>query len=726
MNKPQLLTTLLISGLTQMTQADESVLPRAMVKKIAHVTPRENQYNWQAMEFTAFLHFGINTFTDREWGSGRENPDTFNPTQLDTDQWCKFLARNGFKMAIITAKHHDGFCIWPTRYTKHSVASSSWKDSQGDVVRELAKSCKKYGLKLGVYLSPADLYQMKDSDDFGAGLYGNGSKATKRTIPELPQGAQPFKSTKTFEVEVDDYNAYFMNQLYELLTEYGEIAEVWFDGAHPSRKGNQQYRKDLWEDLIRSLQPNIIIHGNNFHEMRWVGNEAGFARESEWNVIPRKFSETNPWKKKDLGSRSLILEKGESEFYWLPAETDVSIRPGWFYHKAQDDKVKTPDHLLKIYLESIGRNSTLLLNYPPDRNGLIHANDVQSTDIFYSRLTKALETDFANQAGIKASHSKTSHQPEFILDDNPTTYWTTDDWQEEAELEISLEQPATFNLISLQEHIKVGQRIESFRVQAMLDGGWLDIASGGTIGYKRVLKLTKPITSQKLKVIIDQSRFAPTLASFSLHYYKDSVYPPTLSYKNGLVELKLPSELTFHSKRHAIKQEVDTSDYLIRYTTDGSEVTPQSAIYQKPLNLKCGVIKAKSFLKSEDESSSTMSFKVYYPQESVKVIQQAKKINEALVLELDSPQNISGFSFAPGTNRKKRCLISEYSLYVSQDQSTWKEVKINDRFDNIVNDPTERERSFAPETAKFIKFLWHKSENGKVDLPSEQIKIYVQ
>lgn len=710
---------------SQVTQPAPS-LSKDLIKKMAHITPRDNQYNWQAMEFTAFLHFGINTFTDREWGSGNENPNTFNPTRLDTDQWCKFLAENGFKMAIITAKHHDGFCIWQTRHTHHSVASSQWRDGKGDVVADLAKSCKKYGLKLGVYLSPADLYQMKDNKGFGAGLYGNGSKTRKRSIPELPEGAPAYTSSQTFEVEVDDYNAYFMNQLYELLTEYGEIAEVWFDGAHPSRKGNQQYRKDLWEKLIRSLQPNIIIHGNNFHEMRWVGNEAGFAREEEWSVLPKAFSEKNPWKKNDLGSRSLVQQTGESEFYWLPAETDVSIRPGWFYHKAQDDKVKSPDHLFKIYLESIGRNSTLLLNYPPNREGLIHPNDVASTSTFYQRLQTALSVDFTRGATISASHSSTGHEASTILDDDPTSYWTSDAWQEKASLEISLPQPATFNMIALQEHIQVGQRIESFRIEGWIDEQWQEISAGGTIGYKRILKLIKPVTCQKLRLNIDASRYAPTLTAFSLHYYQDSVHPPVVNYQNGQLQLAPPHELTFLSKRHTIKQEVDTSGYQVRYTTDGSEVSPQSPLYTKALELSSGTVKAKCFVGQPLRESSATVFKVHYPHEQVKVLERPNKENQALVLELQQAQQVTGFSFTPGKQRKTRCLISQYSLYASNDQKNWTEIKKNDSFGNIVNDPTERERSFKATQAKYLKFVWHKSENRRVTLPDQQLKIFVK
>ena len=318
------------------------------VDMASRLVPTPQQLAWQQMEFTAFLHFGINTFTGNEWGSGKEDPAIFNPTELDCEQWVRSLKEGGFKMAIITAKHHDGFCLWPTKTTKHSVANSPWKNGKGDVVRELRNACDKYGIKFGVYLSPWDR---------NAECYGDSPA----------------------------YNKFFIEQLTELLTNYGEVHEVWFDGANgegPNGK-KQIYDWDAILKTIRRLQPKAVtaIMGD---DVRWVGNERGIGRETEWSataLMPHSYAGADEsYAKlgikgtgKDLGSRAL-LEKAPT-LYWYPSEVDVSIRPGWFYHAEQDNQVKSLAHLTDIYFKSVGYNSVLLLNIPPDRRGLIHEND---------------------------------------------------------------------------------------------------------------------------------------------------------------------------------------------------------------------------------------------------------------------------------------------------------------------------------------------------------------
>jgi alpha-L-fucosidase len=263
-----------------MVDRDDATARKELIRKAVDVRPSARQLVWQQLEFIGFVHFGVNTFSGREWGTGEEDPKTFNPEKLDTDQWCRMMKAAGMKQVILTAKHHDGFCLWQTRYTTHSVSSSTWRSGKGDVLRELVDSCRKYGLKVGVYLSPADLYQIENP----AGLYGNLSEYSERVIPR-PVPGRPFKDTRTFKFVADDYNEYFMNQLYELLTEYGRIHEVWFDGAHPKRKGGQKYTYQQWYELIRTLAPGAVIFGKG-PDLRWCGNEAGKARAAEWSVIP--------------------------------------------------------------------------------------------------------------------------------------------------------------------------------------------------------------------------------------------------------------------------------------------------------------------------------------------------------------------------------------------------------------------------------------------------------
>ena len=699
---------------------------RDLVHKAAHVVPSECQYNWQAMEFTAFIHFGANTFTDREWGTGSEDPKLFHPADLDTDQWCKFLSENGFKLAILTVKHHEGFCIWPTRYTNHSVVSSDWRDGQGDVLADFAASCKKYGIKAGIYLSPADLYQMESKPGVGSGLYGNESQARPVTIPSVVPGARAFQSDQTFSYELDDYNTYFMNQLYEVLTEYGDIWEIWFDGAHPARKGDQQYNTQAWGEMIRALQPSIIIHGNGFQEIRWVGNEEGFAREEEWSVVPAKIAAHTPWQDKDLGSRDLIDSIDAESFVWMPAETDVSIRPGWFYHALEDDAVKSVDHLCRIYLESIGRNSTLLLSYPPDRVGVIHANDVKHTEAFMAKLRAALAVDFAEGASVSASNSADGHAPEATLDGRDDTCWCTVDQQETAELEWTLERIATFNMIVLQEQVKLGQRVEKFELQARADGHWQTIARGSTIGYKRVVHLPRPVTAGQVKLCITASRFAPTLKTFSLHDYKDCPVAPEIVCRDGLVAIGLPEKRVFKSRNNVLESDIDTTGYQIRYTTDGSAVTAKSPVYAEPIAMISGCIKAKCFVEDAGDlsESSESSIRVHYPKEHVTVRATPTGPGEALVLELRDVQAVNGIAFSPVSGDAK-ALVCRFSLATSLDGETWQTVYDNDQFGNLENDPTRRERRFAAVRARYVRFIPLASVNDAFDATNEMLDIFV-
>lgn len=337
------------------------------VEMASRLVPTPQQLEWQRMELTAFLHFGVNTFTGREWGDGTEDPAIFNPTSLDCEQWVRTLKESGFKMAIITAKHHDGFCLWPTKTTRHSVASSSWKGGKGDVVRELRDACKKYGIKFGVYLSPWDR---------NASCYGDSPA----------------------------YNQFFIEQLTELLTNYGEVHEVWFDGANgegPNGK-KQIYDWDAILKTIRRLQPKAVtaIMGD---DVRWVGNERGIGRETEWSataltpgIYPRSGEQNKKLgiygKAKDLGGRDIVARA--TELFWYPSEVDVSIRPGWFYHADQDKQVKSLNHLTDIYFKSVGYNSVLLLNIPPDLRGLINENDVQRLKEFSSYLKKTFARNY--------------------------------------------------------------------------------------------------------------------------------------------------------------------------------------------------------------------------------------------------------------------------------------------------------------------------------------------
>lgn len=461
-----------------------------IIQKAATLVPSPRQMRWQQLELTAFFHFGVNTFSNNEWGNGKEDPAIFNPVKLDANQWVSVAKEAGIKQVILTAKHHDGFCLWPTKTTQHSVKSSSWKNGKGDVVEEVSEACKKYKIGFGIYLSPWDR---------NSSVYGS-----------------------------DAYNDFFVNQLTELLTSYGRVDEVWFDGANgegPNGK-KQVYDFDRWYKLIRKLQPTatIAIMGP---DVRWVGTESGYGRETEWSVVPANnldpaaiagnsqqainFKPQGDMTENDLGSREKI--KNAKGLVWYPAETDVSIRPGWFYHPEEDDKVKTPEKLLDIYYNSVGKNSVLLVNIPPDKDGLISPADVKSLQGWKRLRDKIFTINLAKGATVQSVNGVNKNA---ILDGNYASFFTTMKKDTTATIEFTLTGNRTFDVLMLQENIAVGQRIEKFTLEYSDGNEWKKITKGTTVGYKRILKFDA-VTTQKLRLRIESSRLNPTIAEFGLY-----------------------------------------------------------------------------------------------------------------------------------------------------------------------------------------------------------------
>ncbi len=499
-----------------MVEQGGSAEQKEVITRAVNVKPSSRQLAWQQLEFIGFVHFGVNTFTGREWGTGTEDPKIFNPEKLDTDQWCRMMKAAGMKQVILTAKHHDGFCLWQTRYTTHSVASSAWRGGKGDVLRDLADSCRKYGLKLGVYLSPADLYQIENAD----GLYGNLSEYSERTIPR-PVPGRPFRDKRTFKYIVDDYNEYFLNQLFELLTEYGPIHEVWFDGAHPKRKGGQKYTYAQWYAMIRELAPEAVIFGKG-PDVRWCGNEAGDTRDAEWSVIPISApADEFDWPDmtaKDLGSLDKLQEALARGGYlhWYPAESDTSIRQGWFWRDEQQ-RVKPAAQILDIWFRCVGGNTVLLLNVPPNRDGLFSQRDCDVLTQVGKVLDETFKTDLAAGATATASAIRgPGFEPANVLDGDTTTCWMPPDWTTQAELTITLGAPKTFNVVVFQEQIRdYGQRIAKFAVDAYMDGQWQQIAEGQTVGYKRICHIPDT-TADKVRIRILDARVCPTISTVAL------------------------------------------------------------------------------------------------------------------------------------------------------------------------------------------------------------------
>ena len=424
--------------------------------------PTPQQVAWQEDELLMFLHFGVNTFTNREWGEGNEEPKLFAPAALDARQWARVAKDAGFRCLILTAKHHDGFCLWPSGQTKHSVAASAWREGKGDVLRELSTACREAGLKMGIYLSPWDRHEPKYADSAA-------------------------------------YDVHFKAQLEELLTRYGEIAEVWFDGA-----GSEGHVYDWrgYYDLIRRLQPRALIAICG-PDVRWVGNEDGVARETEWSVQPASASQ----------------HPGVQGSVWYPAECDVSIRPGWFWHKDQDDKVKSLDHLMDIYFKSAGRNAALLLNVPPNDQGLLPEPDVKRLE----ELRQALDAIFSlNLAAGKAAAASAfrgkdpSFGPAMAVDRDPETYWAADDGVISGWIEVDLGEPVEFNVTRAEEAFQLGQRVEAYRVEALAGTEWKPLVHGTTIGRKKLDRFPT-VKAQKVRLVVEKARACPTIRELGVH-----------------------------------------------------------------------------------------------------------------------------------------------------------------------------------------------------------------
>ncbi len=422
--------------------------------------PTPQQMAWQAMETNLFVHFTVNAFTDKEWGDGTEDPKIFNPEKLDAGQWARAAKAGGFKTMILTAKHHDGFCLWPSKYTEHSVKSSPWKDGKGDLVGEFVAACRAEGLNVGFYLSPWDRHEP---------VYGDSPK----------------------------YNDHYCNQLTELMTQYGPVTEVWFDGAcgeGPNGK-KQEYDWARFISIIRRYQPQAVIFSDAGPDVRWIGNESGSAGETCWATMdPLAIAAAG----KTTDETVKLLGTGvRGGAVWRPGETDVSIRPGWFWHAKEDKKVRSVDNLIDLYFQSVGRNSLLLLNVPPNRDGLFADTDVERLAEFRQRLDAMFKTDLA--LGKTASANSTrgrnaAFAPGNVLDGNPETYWALDDGVIEGWLEIDLGAPVTFSISCLQEPIALGQRVAAYQLEWLDGDSWKPFVKGTTIGYKKLDRF-KPVTA---------------------------------------------------------------------------------------------------------------------------------------------------------------------------------------------------------------------------------------
>lgn len=458
-----LLLLISISGFTQLVQPYGPV-------------PTRQQVQWQEMEFYLFIHFGPNTFTDLEWGKGSEDEKIFNPTQLDCRQWARIAKEAGAKGIILTAKHHDGFCLWPSKYSKHTVRESSWKDGKGDVVRELSQACDDYGIKFGIYISPWDRNHPK---------YGT------------PQ-----------------YNRVYIRTMKELLNNYGPLFELWWDGANgegPNGK-KQVYDFHRFERAARKWAPNTVIFSDIGPDVRWVGNEKGIAGETNWSLLDTAgFTRGIGAPSQDTLNHGNINGKN-----WIPAECDVSIRPGWFYHQNEDSLVKTPKQLMDLFLVSVGRNANLLLNVPPDRRGLINEHDSAALMEFKKLRDSYFANNVALRSQVEVSADRPGYLPQVLTDGNRSSYWAAPEGSDSCSVVITLDSEKAFNTIVLQEYIEMGQRVKSFTVEAWNGTAFSEIAKGTTIGNKRIISFPNQ-QSSKIRLTINDSKAEPVLSEIQLY-----------------------------------------------------------------------------------------------------------------------------------------------------------------------------------------------------------------
>lgn len=714
-----------------------------IAEKAAKVLPRPNQSAWMRLERTFFLHFGMNTFNGVEWGSGREDPSIFNPTSLDAKQWVGAMKNAGGNLIILVTKHHDGFCMWPTLYTGHSVVASPWKNGQGDLVREVADAAHAQGMKLGVYLSPADLYQLRTNPINPTGYYGNGSKKLLSVIPTDPATFQsdpskqrtPAPGCGSYTYEVDDYNRYFLNQLYELLTQYGPLSVVWFDGANPDPSVEETYDYTAWYDLIHRLQPQAVISVKG-PDTRWVGNEGGVGRTMEWSVIPLPMDPADcKWPDlygDDLGSRAKLTPG--SHLWWYPAEVNTSILSGWFW--APGNRVKSASELIDFYYTSVGRNGNMLLNLPPDTRGLIPDDQLASLGAMAQVINDTFAKNIAIEGTPEADSSNPANAPLMALDGNLDTWWEAASGCSTATFALHFPSAVTFDVISLQEAVDHrGQRIESFAVEALIDGKWTTLDTQTTVGHRRLLRLTSPVTTDSFRVRILSSRMEPTLAEVGLYRQATPVPPPTISDREdgGFVTLTAPDGVS------------------VVYTTDGSLPTTESAVYRTPVPMPRGGTLHAALLTGQGRLGMIASkhfsglvptgWRVVSSEGSTEVGEPTLAIDGKastawrcgkpegattpcrITVDMGSINEIRGFTYLPWQKGSSDGVVELFRFETSVDGVKWTANVEDGRFGNIKNNPVLQEVTFPLVKARFFRFTSLRETDGEAGMCIGEISV---
>jgi len=731
------------STLQHISSGDSSAV---IAEKVAKLLPRSNQTAWMRLERTFFIHFGPNTFRGVEWGDGREDPSIFNPSELDADQWIRSIKDAGGRMVVLVCKHHDGFNLWPTRYSNHSVAASPWRGGKGSVVGDVAGAARKHGVELGVYLSPADLYQLRTNPTNPAGYYGNGSPRLRSVIPTDPasfktdpsQGRMLSPALESFTYEVNDYNRYFLNELYELLTEYGPIREVWFDGANPDPSVPEVYDYAAWYDLIRKLQPQAMIFGKG-PDARWVGNEGGIGRTTEWSVIPLPtLPDTYNWPDMtdaDLGSRSKLMPG--SYLWWYPAEVNAPILYGWFWHPKK--YVRTAAELIDIYYTSVGRNGNMLLNLSPDKRGLIPDNQLAHLRLMAQVVNETFAKNLALGGKLTADNSNRASDPALALDGNLDTWWEAAPGQTSATLTLTLPTAVTFDAVSLQEAVDHrGQRVESFCIDVWDGVRWNQMDEQTTVGHKRLMRWDSPVTTKLVRIRIMGSRLEPTLAEVGLFKQAEYIQAPVISERDANGSLAISG----------------AQGLAVVYTTDGTVPTSKSVVYRAPIVLpRGGTVQAVSLTPDgrlgmmasryfaglapigwkvvsvdSEENGQASGVEVNAIDGNPATIWQSRfKADPAsprqLTIDMGSSQRIAGFTYLPRQDKIQDGIVETYRFETSLEGQNWSTDLDSGRFGNIKNNPVLQEVPFPPVDARFFRFTALRGLGAKSSTSAAEISV---
>lgn len=672
-----------------------AVAQQSLYPKPYGVVPTEQQLRWHEMGMYVLVHFTPTTFENKEWGYGDADPKIFNPTNFNAEQIANAAKAGGFKGLIFVAKHHDGFCLWPTKTTPYNISKSPWKNGKGDMVKEFEQAARKAGLQFGVYCSPWD----RNNPQYGSHEY-----------------------VKTYR-----------EQLKELYTSYGNLFITWFDGANggDGYYGGAKEKRNIdrttyygWDttlQLVRTLQPGAVVF-SDIGDVRWVGNEKGWAAETSWATFTpepldgKKLAvpgEVKYWKSPE-GTRNGA--------FWKPAECDVPLRAGWFYHPDRDDKVKTPSQLFDLYFKSVGRGAALDLGLSPDTRGLLNDNDVASLKAFGKILQQTFANNLAKDAIIKASNIRGNNQKLFsaknLIDDDRYSYWATDDAVTNAAVTLEWKQPVTFNIIRLRENIKLGQRIEKVEIDALQNKEWKKIAEATSIGANRLIRLPLFVTAKQIRIRIVQSPVSSALSDVGIFKEPEQLPLPQIQ----------------RSKEGNVSITTSEPVHQIRYTTDGSEPNLQSPVYTNSFSLPLGgVVKARSFnSKNEMGEVATHAFGLnkkdwkiinasyenkkdgraaYAIDDDAKTMwhtweneKEMKAPPQEMAVDMGKEYTVKAFTYLPRQSGQWG-IVKNYEWQVSKDGKNWQTVA-HGEFANIKANPVEQIIDLSqPVNCRYFKFI---------------------